>query len=725
MFDELFTLARKASGKDLEAKFLEAFTAAPERIDEWLRIAEEMKTTGKRTQAGNLLAHTIDHYEKSGNAEHRVKVLSFVAGALEKDRNHRASLARALQDLHHDKPAFELFLDACGLRGDATVDAALASLARMFDYDVGHYVLHAAGWGIGLIDGIDSIARELTILFEAGRRHSMPVTSAVQTLQPLVDSDWRVLKHFKLDELRELCEQEPGEVISRMLQQMNRPADVATVRSYLEGSVIPAAQWGKWWSSARKAALGRPDIEVQGNRIVWRRVSSADRLGAMRKVLSAKQVLDLANTLLKSMAERGTVDPKLMTDLYPVLFEGAAKHAATDESAPLELLLLADDIATAYQLNRVALDERLAAHLRDESTFFTRLSDLGNARLEKRALDHFHAFCGATYPDRLLALAHVASARLLDLIVPELLDAGRAVDLRLLLNEAMRKAEVQPEMLVFARRRIGQPRFAALFEGLEPRSLVDRCLAMGEGQGRQPNLRLRALQRQVAKELTDNNGREFRTLVKSLTLDNARLLMRRVEMLRGLTDHTMVIMFTVFGEVHPELAKKEEIAAAHLDERVIWCTEEGIKKRNAEYEQVINVELPKIFAAVGRAAAFGDLSENAEYTAALEDRARLTQRAEEMVEELRRAKVIDGSLLEDGLVTVGAAVKVRDVATGKERTFALLGPWDADLEKGYLDYRAPFAKAFFAHGPGETVTTEIGGKPVQFEILEVKPAVTQ
>jgi transcription elongation factor GreA len=198
--------------------------------------------------------------------------------------------------------------------------------------------------------------------------------------------------------------------------------------------------------------------------------------------------------------------------------------------------------------------------------------------------------------------------------------------------------------------------------------------------------------------------------------------MRRIEMLRGLTDHAKVMMLQIFGEVHTELAKKEEEVEAHLDQSVIYCTEEGIRRRNEEYEQLINVELPKIFAAIGKAAAFGDLSENAEYTAALDERARLTKKAEEMVEELRRAKPIDAGLLLEGTVTIGSQVRVRDVASGQERTFAFLGPWDADLEKNRLDYRAPLAQAFMGHEVGSTVRAELGGKTSQFEILEIQPA---
>jgi transcription elongation factor GreA len=721
--DELLALARKSSPAALEDKFLEAFTADPDRLDVYLRVAHELKTAGKKEKAGLLLSLTIEHYEKKGSPEQRAKVLAFVASALEKDRTHRQALVRALHDLHGQRPAFELFLDACGLKADAPVDVALARLEKMFHFDVGRFVLHASGWGVGLVDGVDAIARELLILFEGERRHSMPVQSAVDTLTPLPEDDWRVLKHFRTDDLRKLCDQDPGEVLARMLRQMNRPIDVATVRGHLEGSVIAAAQWSRWWSSARKAALHRHDVEIQGNRIVYRKVSLEDRLEALRKAMTARQVLDLGNALLKLLAERGSSEPKLLEDLLPLLCEGSARHAAPDDPAPLELLIVADELSEQHQLPRGTLDERLAAQMAEEHTLFKRLSALGNARIEKRALDRLRQFAGDKYADKLVALARVTSSRLLDQIVPDLIDAGRAAEIKALLQEAMRRPDLQPELLVFARRRHGNPRFAPLLAEFDPKALVERCLSMGEQKGRKVDPVLRGLQRQAAKELAEGNAREFRALLRGLSLENARLLMRKIEMLRGLTDHSKQILLQAFGEEHAELAMKEEAAEAHLDESVIYCTPEGVRRRNEEYEKLVHVDLPRVFAAIGKAAAFGDLSENAEYTAALDERQRLSKKAEEMKDELRRARPIDASLLEDGVVTIGANVRVRDVASGAERTLSFLGPWDADLERGRLDYRTPLAQSFMGRSVGEVVRAELAGRPAELEILEIGPAV--
>ncbi|MCP3859961.1 MAG: hypothetical protein GY704_09935, partial [Phycisphaeraceae bacterium] len=60
--------------------------------------------------------------------------------------------------------------------------------------------------------------------------------------------------------------------------------------------------------------------------------------------------------------------------------------------------------------------------------------------------------------------------------------------------------------------------------------------------------------------------------------------------------------------------------------------------------------------AIGRAAAFGDLSENAEWTAAIEDQRLLTEKAQQIEEELRRARPLEDITPEDGIAAPGTRV---------------------------------------------------------------------
>ena len=84
---------------------------------------------------------------------------------------------------------------------------------------------------------------------------------------------------------------------------------------------------------------------------------------------------------------------------------------------------------------------------------------------------------------------------------------------------------------------------------------------------------------------------------------------------------------------------------------------------------------------------------------------------------------VDALLGNPGLPEGVPIVKLRDAGSGQLREVSFLGPWDADLDKGRLDYRAGFARALMGRKVGETVTAELGGKQTQWEIVEVSPAI--
>ena len=75
----------------------------------------------------------------------------------------------------------------------------------------------------------------------------------------------------------------------------------------------------------------------------------------------------------------------------------------------------------------------------------------------------------------------------------------------------------------------------------------------------------------------------------------------------------------------PELAKQVEgdarspaAAIVTIDPDVIYTTSDGLFRRQKEYEDLVNVKIPENAAEIGKAASYGDLSENAEWSAAIE-----------------------------------------------------------------------------------------------------------
>ena len=104
-------------------------------------------------------------------------------------------------------------------------------------------------------------------------------------------------------------------------------------------------------------------------------------------------------------------------------------------------------------------------------------------------------------------------------------------------------------------------------------------------------------------------------------------------------------------------------------------TKEGFTALEQELKNLKGVERPNIIAAIAEARSHGDLSENAEYSAAKEKQSFIEGRIQELEAVISRAQVIDPSLNKGDIVRFGAVVLVVDEDTDKESKYQIVGDY--------------------------------------------------
>ena len=155
----------------------------------------------------------------------------------------------------------------------------------------------------------------------------------------------------------------------------------------------------------------------------------------------------------------------------------------------------------------------------------------------------------------------------------------------------------------------------------------------------------------------------------------------------------------------------------------IYTTEDGLRRTQDALNHIIEIEIPEVAQQIGEAAAHGDLSENAEYTAALEKRDQLASRATRMENELSVAKVINHEMAGSDFVNVGTRVVTRSAESGEEEVYTFFGPWDTDVEKKILNYQAPLAMAFMGKRVGDQVVFGEDTDQRTWEIISIEAAI--
>ena len=148
-------------------------------------------------------------------------------------------------------------------------------------------------------------------------------------------------------------------------------------------------------------------------------------------------------------------------------------------------------------------------------------------------------------------------------------------------------------------------------------------------------------------------------------------------------------------------------------------TKKGFLQLEQELKNLKGVERPNVIAAIAEARSHGDLSENAEYSAAKEKQSFIEGRIEELEAVLSRAQVIEPKEVSCDVVRFGATVSVVDVDTDAENTYQIVGDYEADIEKNLISLSSPIAKALIGKEIGdEAIYMAPGGKKT-FEILDI------
>lgn len=124
---------------------------------------------------------------------------------------------------------------------------------------------------------------------------------------------------------------------------------------------------------------------------------------------------------------------------------------------------------------------------------------------------------------------------------------------------------------------------------------------------------------------------------------------------------------------------------------------------------------------ISTARAFGDLSENSEYTEAKEEQRKLAFRKEELTDMIKNAVVVEESEADASVVGIGSFVRVFMVERGREVEYHVVGSYEADPFSGKISDQSPIGAALVGKRAGDNAEAELpNGTTAHFEIRDVR-----
>jgi len=134
-------------------------------------------------------------------------------------------------------------------------------------------------------------------------------------------------------------------------------------------------------------------------------------------------------------------------------------------------------------------------------------------------------------------------------------------------------------------------------------------------------------------------------------------------------------------------------------------TAEGKQKLEQELAELEGPRSEENVARLRHAIEMGDLSENADYTAAKEEQAFIFGRIQEIKVILRNSELINENVQSEKIVLGSRFVITIDPDPQKE-TYQLVGATEANPREGRISDRSPIGKALIGAKPGDTVTAD-------------------
>ncbi|MEM8882863.1 MAG: GreA/GreB family elongation factor [Planctomycetota bacterium] len=713
---------------EVEAAWREYASMEPEAYPYLLNVAGQLSRHDKGAIAGELclsLGQALLEKDDVVGAEAAARAS---LKASQRTDGLRELLIAVLQKKHGSNLNLDPFLEKAGLSSDGGgLRSQMDLIDRYLMFEEDAYVFHAGGWGFGQVVEFDPEEESLIVDFQRKSGHRMTIVNATKILERLPAEHIGIYKYFRREELDALVKDDPAKVFHIFLGSNNRQATLKQVREEFVPEVMDKNAWSRWWTKAKKELLKDPAIRIgKGSspllelrdkekpieqEVVDRmmaRVKGHEKCQVAREYMRALDMTDALAAAIGGEVDRslGNAPPNSPDRLSLLYLKADLKQDGAEEAAEEARALL----------NLVEHPHEILEELEPAD--------------RKRAVTDLATHGEEGWTDKVFELLQKGDADVADVAV-EALRKRRPDVIIAFLAELNAHPRSNPHLFLwYVRGFINGTLPAELAPGEKATTAMEKLLTLanvvGLEQRRSGDEELKEFLRQVRSFVSARRLKMFKEFVKDTSLTYARFLYAKIQRNRGFTDQSKDALLDVIEGEHPNIHEQDEVAeskdsAFQPSEDVVYTTILGYLAKESERKHIVDEEIPQNAEDLGRAASFGDISENAEYSAALEKQERLMRKLREVSDDLEKARILDVDEITTDRVVIGTTVKLKN-AKGGEDTFTILGPWDADIDRGIISYLAPVGRGLLGKAVGETAEINLPDGAVNYEVLAIETA---
>ncbi|MCC8066572.1 MAG: transcription elongation factor GreA [Clostridiales bacterium] len=157
-----------------------------------------------------------------------------------------------------------------------------------------------------------------------------------------------------------------------------------------------------------------------------------------------------------------------------------------------------------------------------------------------------------------------------------------------------------------------------------------------------------------------------------------------------------------------------------MEEKKNLMTYAGLQKLEDELHDLKVVRRKAVAEKIKEAREQGDISENAEYDAAMDEQRDIEARIEEIGKLLKNAEVVVDDDIDFDKINVGCTVRLYDEEFEEEVEYSIVGSSEANSLQGKISNESPVGKALIGHSVGEEISVETQAGIAEYKILSIE-----
>ncbi len=657
---------------ELESRFAQALESGDlERVEEcWLEALDEdpiptaqllevrrlLWKDGHKTFARTLLELLADAQETGKDPNAALAALSEQVRLTDKPDNALVErLEGALRRQREGSPSLEKVLDRHPLTGSRRPLDVLKTVEQWLDNDEGT-VVEVVGQGVGRVLETNLELGNLKVDVGGRRPVSVPFGAISKFVHALPPNDFRRQVVEDPDGLKLRVQESPGETLVQLLESLDGPADVASIKTALDG-IVAADGWNSWWAKARK----HPRLLTSGSGSRLRYSAGASAQEASETLLDELRAADPRQrlTVARRLVARG---PDAARETKAFLIATLADLETSEPGLAWETAAIISSLPGGAD-DGASRKESLIASVSPLQL----LQGIQDRAEREAALEAIRASLPNTWAEVWSDwMLHEANPALLNRLLFELDGSGGQDSADAALEAVFRNHANHAAQFVWACEAMVKDSAPEYLRRRLTPSLLEKL----------PDTLTRtefSALRSRAKSLLDGGQVAVRLLLTAATPQQAERFVARMNRISNVEPQRLRVLEQAAAQAHGTGTQDAE--------PLFVATRDAVEAKQQELKQLVEVEIPRTLKGINAAAAEGDLRENFEYHM-LRDRQELqSARAAKLQRDLGRVRILEPGSADTSQVNMGTVAHLSTSGGDTIEPVTIMGAWDADVDR--------------------------------------------